>query len=168
MISNLLMCWMILNFAQDEFKIESKRVGSLEVGSYAEDIYYVFDKEKETRLVDRYFEASFSPAIEVSKNGELLFMANLDCDKIYSFEVFSPRYKTDKGITIASNFGQLKKAYKISSIENQEGALYAFVESLNISFSLETMKVLEAGINVNEIEVDNIPNDIGITSIIVL
>ncbi|VXD14806.1 hypothetical protein [Marinoscillum sp. 108] len=168
----IMLCFFITtcSFSQTslEYTIDKGVVGELRIDDTVDNIYTIFDKEKEIKLVDRYIEASFSPAIEVSKNGESLFMVNLDCDKIYSFEIFSPKYETTRGITTASNFGQLKKAYKISSIENHEGALYAFVDSLDISFSLETMEVMKAGIDINEIKVGDIPDDIGIISIIVL
>ena len=153
---------------QKDFLLSPKHVGSLSVGSYVEGIYHSFDKEKETQLIDRYFEASFSPALTVTKNGELLFYANIDCNKIRSFEIVSPKFKTMKGISVGSSYADLKKIYKVTAIENQEGIFYASVKELEMLFMLDPEKMLnnKKGFS-QDLSVNDVEGTVKLTSIII-
>lgn len=155
----------ILFIGQDDFVIKKKNVGSLKVGSYVTDVYDLFDKEKETSLIDRYFEASFSPAIQIKKAGELLFVADINCSTIRSFEIFSPKYKTLSGVSVGSSFGKLKTKHSLT-FENREGTLAVVVKELEMVFILEETKKIQS-LDLNKATLKDIPDDVKIISIIV-
>ena len=155
----------ILFIGQDDFVIKKKNVGSLKVGSYVTDVYDSFDKEKETSLIDRYLEASFSPAIQIKKAGELLFVADINCSTIRSFEIYSPKYKTLSGVSVGSNFGKLKSKHSVT-LENREGALGAAVKELEMVFMFENTKRVQA-LDFNKVTLKDIPDEVKIASIIV-
>ena len=158
----------LASFLQPNYLLEKKRVGSIEVGSNVEDIYQYFDKDLETELVDRYLEATFSPAIVVKNNEDILFIANLDCNIIYSIEVLHYKYKTERGMRVGMTYKSLKERHNVSSILKGEGRLFAIVDDLNMSFALETTEVLNSGLDLNtNFNPDDIPNGITISSIIV-
>src|SRR5258706_13540974 len=103
-MKSYILIWLtILLTQQDAFVINKKSVGPLMVGSYVEEIYRYFDKDKETKLIDSYYETTFSPGMQVTRGGEILFVANINCKTISSFEIYSPRYKTSFGICVVSN-----------------------------------------------------------------
>lgn len=155
----------IFFITQDNYVIGKKSVGTLKVGCYVTDIYDLFDKEKETSLMDRYFEATFSPAIQVAKSGEVLFVGDINCSTIRSFEIFSPRYKTPSGISVGSNFGKLKAKHSIA-FENREGTLAVLVKELDMVFILEETKKIQS-LDFNKVTVKDIPDDVKIASIVI-
>jgi hypothetical protein len=155
----------ILFASQDSYILNKKSVGSLKIGCDVTDIYDIFDKEKETSLIDRYEEATFTPAIQVTKGGELLFVGDINCSAIRSFEIFSPKYKTSTGISVGSNFAKLKLKHSLT-LDSREGNLVAVVKELDMVFLLEQTKKIQS-LNLSKVTVNDVPDDVKILSIII-
>jgi len=155
----------ILFISQDSYILNKKSVGSLKVGSDVTDVYDIFDKEKETSLIDRYEEATFTPAIRVTKGGELLFVGDIHCSAIRSFEIFSPRYRTSTGISVGSNFAKLKSKHNLT-LDNREGNLVVLVKELDMVFLLEQTKKIQS-LDLSKVTIKDVPDDVKITSIII-
>lgn len=155
----------ILLVSQDNYLLNKKSVGSLKIGCDVTAIYDIFDKEKETSIIDRYEEATFTPAIQVTKGGELLFVGDINCSAIRSFEIFSPKYRTSTGIFVGSNFAKLKTKHNLI-LDNREGNLVAVVKELEMVFLLEQTKKIQL-LDLSKVTIKDIPDDVKITSIIV-
>ena len=155
----------ILLTGQDNYFIKKKNVGLLKVGCYVTDVYDLFDRRKETSLIDGYVEANFSPAIQVKKDGELLFAGDINCSTIKSFEIFSSKYKTLSGISVGSTFGKLKSKHSVT-LENREGTLAVIVKDLEMVFMLEETKKIQS-LDLNKVTIKDISDDVKITSIII-
>ncbi|MBI1768245.1 MAG: hypothetical protein HYR67_07715 [Bacteroidetes bacterium] len=166
-MKSYILIWLTtLLIQQDDFVIKKKSVGPLKIGSYVEEIYRYFDKDKETKLIDSYYETAFSPGMQVTREGEVLFVANINCKTISSFEIYSPRYKTSFGICVGSNFGQLKKVKQNVTLKTNEGNLSAAIKELEMSILFENDKRIQS-LDFNKATLKDIPDDVKITSIIV-
>ncbi len=155
--------WILL-ISQDNYLLNKKSVGSLKIGCDVTAVYDIFDKERETSLIDRYEEATFSPAIQVTKGGELLFVGDVNCSSIRSFEIFSPKCRTSTGISVGSNFAKLKSKHNLT-LDNREGNLVVVVKNLEMVFLLEQTKIQL--LDFNKATIKDIPDDVKITSIII-
>jgi hypothetical protein len=143
-------------------------VGPFSIGCAVEAIYDQFDKETETELVDRYFEATFSPALKVRRKGEVLFFANISCGLVASFEVISSKYKTSKGFSVGSNFAELRRLHLVTTVENREGILYAHVKDLGMLFELDPKAMLKSSMTSSQnLKPGDIDGATRITSVIV-
>jgi hypothetical protein len=155
----------ILLVTQDNHLLKKKSVGSLKIGCDVTAIYDIFDKEKETSIIDKYEEATFTPAIQVTKGGELLFVGDINCSAIRSFEIFSSKYRTSTGISVGSNFAKLKTKHNLI-LDNREGNLVAVVKELEMVFLLEQTKKIQL-LDLSKVTIKDIPDDVKIASIIV-
>tara|TARA_Y100000114_G_scaffold157276_1_gene188744 strand:+ start:1020 stop:1538 length:519 start_codon:yes stop_codon:yes gene_type:complete len=151
----------------DKYLLSKHSVGGLEIGQSVDYLYSLYGKGN-TRLIDLYLEAFYSPAIEVRYNGELAFLAELNCNEIYRISVKNPSFKTKEGIHVGSDYGELKSKYTINSIQRGEGNLYVVIEDLAMSFQLDTVQLLDKGVDIDRnVSLDDLPDDIGITSILI-
>jgi hypothetical protein len=144
--------------------ISAHKVGELTINMTANEVYGLVGKEN-TTLADLYLEGMYSPAIVLSDNKRTSasLVIELVCDKVWRININDPIYKTKEGIGVGSTFGDLKKNYTVTSIEAGEGSVFAYVESLDMSFCLNYTKELPV-----DIGVEHIGNEVKILRILVL
>src|SRR5262245_902336 len=133
------------SFAQEEFLLTKQRAGAVVIGMTIDDLH-VLHKPSSTKLVAHYPEGMFTPALEVYLEGDtnktipsLLIEIDKNRDWIVeNIKVNDARFRTDKGIGVGSTLGAIRKAYAVKWIGFGEGALYANVEDINMTFELDT------------------------------
>jgi hypothetical protein len=81
-------------------------------------------------------------SIEIFNNGELHLelrplQANDSTSVIESVQIFSPKYKTDKGLNLSSTFKDIDNNYTISSIDNLLNSVVISVNEINASFTID-------------------------------
>lgn len=126
---------------KENFLISKRKAGNIEIGMEIDKFLKFFDRNL-INLKDLNLEGFFTPAIEIyKKDGNLSIL--IEIDKVDSkwvvsrITLYDKDYKTKEGITVGSNFKELKEKYKISSIDFSEGFLYAIVDELEMSFKFE-------------------------------
>ena len=142
--------WSVLLFvawqaasAQTAMVVEQSRVGTVAIGVTAESIYEEF--RDRARLVDLKLEGHLSPALEL-RFGTLQVVPSLVAEiwpldnrlVVTRIRVIDASLRTRDGIGIGSTYGELRSKYRIDSIGSGEGSFIARVETLGISFELDT------------------------------
>jgi len=125
-----------LGFSANAFQqktITKSKVGYLEIGLTASDVYGIYGFEN-VILFDQFLEATFSPAFSIEEEG---IVAELDCGDIFRIKVYSGLYKTEKGIHVGSTVTDLKNAYPETAILYGEGIIVVNVKALKMSFVLD-------------------------------
>ena len=146
MLTRILALLLVMQSApssRQAFVVERARVGSVSIGADAVSLYSEFGDR--ARLIDLKLEGHLSPALEIRLFGsqftpsiiaEIAPAANrLVVSRIH---VLDPSLRTADGIGIGSTYGELRSRYKIDWVGSGEGAVYARVEQLAISFQLDT------------------------------
>jgi hypothetical protein len=124
----------------DDFLLERHRAGKIVVGMPGAAIYNIYPREI-TKTVDLQLEGTPTPAIQVflakdRSNPSLVIRLDGPQPGVYGIEVRDARFKTRDGIGVGSSLGQLRKTRRKLFISDGEGAIFAAVEDLGMSFSL--------------------------------
>ncbi|TYB79933.1 hypothetical protein ES674_06595 [Bizionia myxarmorum] len=129
------------------------------------DLSMVFPNDSIVKLKNEEAFQSANYDIEVfDKSGKLLLILSpkkmLDSTSLIStIKIEDARFKTKKGISINSTFGDIQKNYKISSIHNTLKNAVIFVNEINAFFTIDK-KELPASLQFDtdtEIEAIQIP-----------
>ena len=145
--------------------ITKSKVGSLEIGMTAEDIYDIYGFDNVV-LFDQFLEATFSPALSIEDEG---IVAELDCGVVFRIKVHSGLYKTEKGIYVGSSVADLKNAYPETAILYGEGIIVVNVKAIKMSFILDISEL-----DLNRLErseykkIEELPSQAKIAEILVL
>lgn len=99
-------------------------------------------------LVDLYLEGMFSPALAIyaekgsrdkpSLVAEIGWQNNWVVSRLL---VYDPKFKTRNGLGVGSTLAELRKTYRVKEIAQAEGDIFAVVEELKMSFSLDKQRL---------------------------
>jgi hypothetical protein len=128
---------------QNVFAVERARVGPVSIGASAESISRHFGDR--ARLVDLKLEGHLSPALEIKLFGSQLvtsIVAEIGAANnelvVTRIHVFDPGVRTKDGIGVGSTYEELRSRYSVAWVGSGEGGFFARVETLGISFQLDT------------------------------
>ena len=129
---------------QDDFLLAKHRAGSVQ-GGMTIDALHRKHKPQSTKLVARYPEGMFTPMLEVYLEGAAAedrpsLLIEIDKENewiVRSIRVTDRRFRTAKGIGVGATPGGIRRAYAVTWIAFGEGAIYAYVEEVGLSFELD-------------------------------
>ncbi|HLV38383.1 hypothetical protein [Xanthomarina sp.] len=127
---------------QDPFQIGKQHVGLLTDSTQVKDLKTVFVNDSVVeRLLDNEFTFNRTDIDIFDKAGNKLLTLTPKkvqdpTSTIGTIKVLDARYKTDKGVSILSTFGDIEKNHKISSIQNTLKNVVVFVNDNNTFFTI--------------------------------
>jgi hypothetical protein len=140
MVAALVMSPAALAAQSDSLLIREDGVGRVRMGMSIDSLYRVVGRER-TRLIDRFREGLFDPALEIrfgsprstpSLVAEVLFSA---CGaRVGRIEVYDPRYHTASGLHVGSTLADVQRQHPVK-ISKEEG-LRAYSAALPVTFEL--------------------------------
>jgi len=151
---------------QNPFEITNNRIGHLTNETSVQQLDSIFANDS---IVKRGIENKSllsSNLIEIYEKGGaklLVLEPNAQSDPkaiIESIQIIDPRYKTNKGLSTASVFKDVKEQYAISKINNTLSAAVIFVDSIQAYFTIDKKELpKEFQFNTDrKIESSDIPN----------
>jgi len=148
------------------FLISNQNIGLLTDSTQIKDLKLIFanDSIANFTTTDAYlkngsdieiFEKGGKKLLELSPNHTIDSTATIETIKI-----IDPRYKTEKGISTESTFGDIKAKHKISSIQNTLRNVVIFVNENNTFFTIDKKELpSDFQFKVSQkIEANNIPD----------
>jgi len=99
----------------------------------------------------------------VYKNGEKIYSVEPDFDNpsiVWRFWIYSPKFKTEKGIGVGSTFAEIKSKYHIEYIQTEGVGLGVKVKETPASFYMDCSKLSREWWNNWWEKIDNDVNDI--------
>jgi hypothetical protein len=128
---------------RDAVVVERSRVGPVSIGASAESVYREF--RDRARLIDLKLEGHLSPALEIKLFGSQV-VASMVAEigpaandlVVTRIHVVDPSLRTKDGIGVGSTFEELRSRYSVAWVGRGEGGFFARVETLGISFQLDT------------------------------
>ncbi|WP_339633859.1 hypothetical protein [Bizionia echini] len=128
---------------KNPFLIEKNNIGMLTDSTKIADLNMIFPNDSIVKLTNEEAFQSANYDIEIfdkSENALLVLSPNKMIDStatISTIKVLDSRYKTEKGITTKSTFGDIQKHYKISNIQNTIKNVVVFVNEINAFFTID-------------------------------
>jgi len=151
---------------QTDTVVERGRAGPVAIGASAESVYDRF--RERAKLVDLKLEGMLSPALELRLFGaQTTMIAEIGAANnrlvITRISVVDPSVRTKDGIGVGSTYDELRARYRVDWVGSGEGGYYARVESLGISFQLDSSRRQ----NLSEVRDPNaVPPDVRVLSLL--
>jgi len=128
---------------QDPFQISKQSIGLLTDSTQVKDLKAVFSNDSVVeRLLDNEFTFNRTDIDIFDKAGNKLLtltprVVQDSTSTIETIKVLDSRFKTAKGLTSSSTFGDIKNNYKISSIQNTLKNVVVFVNEINAFITID-------------------------------
>ncbi|MDW5287696.1 hypothetical protein [Formosa sp. PL04] len=138
----LLLCVSCAN-KTDNYLITNNSIGNLTSTTQVKDLETVFENDSIVKFVPGGKSTVSINEIEIFEKGgnKLLTLSPktvMDSTSvIHTVQIFDPRFKSDKNISILSTFKDIQDNYKISSIDNLISSIVVSVNELNASFTID-------------------------------
>ncbi|WP_418509301.1 hypothetical protein [Corallibacter sp.] len=128
---------------QDPFQISKQHIGLLTDSTQVKDLKAIYSNDSIVRQTNQgaFMRANYDIEIYDKTGNELLVLSPkrmLDSlSTIETVKILDSRFKTEKGISTASTFADIKNNYKISSIQNTLKNVVVFVNEINAFFTID-------------------------------
>lgn len=128
---------------QDPFQISKQSIGLLTDSTQVKDLKAVFSNDS---VVERRHDNEFTfnrTDIDIfDKAGNKLLtltpqVVQDSTSTIETIKILDSRFKTTKGLTKSSTFGDIKNNYKISSIQNTLKNIVVFINEINAFITID-------------------------------
>ena len=162
--------------SNNDFIIKNKQVGKLTDTTTIAQLKLLY--QNDSIVKNTYGKAAFEPYDEYtiidkkSKNILLVVVPQKINDEqsvIKYIEIKSPKFKTEKGVNLASSFGDFKKQHKVGRVDETFKHIVVFIDDLNATINMPKDVIpLNAQHNPN-IKVDKtlIPDNVKIKDFVV-
>ncbi len=171
-IKPLLICVIALLFVQcgdkGKFKISKGQVGALTKETTIKDLEKIFEKDSIVKILSEGvkgngYRQDEDEYLVFEKGGKhlLTIVPKEELDEtstLKSIEVFDARYKTETGITVNSNFGEINAKAKINKVESSLLSATLFIDELNTTIAIDKEELGLKGFSVQKVSLDQIPD----------
>ena len=171
-INSLLMCAIAILLVQcgdnGKFKVAKGQVGALTKTTTVKDLDKIFEKDSIVKILSEgvkgsnYFQDDDEYLIYEKGGKHLLTVVpkeQLDeTSTLKSIEIFDARYKTESGININSNFGEINANAKISKVETSILSATLFIDELNTTISIDKEELGLKGFTLQKVSLEQIPD----------
>ncbi len=152
---------LLVQCAEESTVIKKKQLGKISNSTSIEELDKIFKNDSVQKLPEgeplvreyKVFDASGSPS--------LIFVTRVENDSLKALEhvkIYSPAYATEKGISTASTFEDVRGQYSIDDIEPSFSSAILFIDELNATISLDKRDLNIDEFDMRDISEDQIPD----------
>ncbi len=160
-VLGLAVFFLLIQCAEESMVIKKKQLGEISNNTTIEDLDRIFKNDSVQKLPEgeslvreyKVFDASGKPA--------LTFVTRVENDSLKALEhvkIYSPEYSTEKGISTASTFEEVRVQYSIDDIEPSFSSAILFIDELNATISLNKKDLNIDEFDMRDIREDQIPD----------
>lgn len=151
----------------DPFLIKNGAIGNLSKEIKVKQIDSIFAEDSIVKINSSPNALETQGEVEIyEKGGKKLLLLSPDDENdpnstITNIQVFDSRYKTEKGLTTASTFKDVKANYTIDNIETTINAVVIFLKETDVFLTIDKKSLpeeLRYDMNI-EVEASQIPDD---------
>lgn len=170
----LVLCFVLFLFVQcaneNEFLIEKGVVGVLNKQTQINELEALFVQDSivsnlsaENENADQMFNAKNDEYIVYAKGGKKMLEivpenANDSTSSIKSIQIYDSRFKTEKGLSLLSNFRDINENYIVNNIETTLTSATLFIDELNATIAIDKKELGVNPFSRDEISLDQIPD----------
>jgi len=122
---------------------EEERYG-IYVGQKISEFIFQVQQQYEVKKEIIQLEGDDYDIYNVYENGEKIYAVEAGFDNpdiVWRISIYSPKFKTEKGIGVGSTFAEIKSKYHIDYIQTEGGGLGISVKENPISFYMDISKL---------------------------
>lgn len=123
-----------------EWRLAPSQAGRIYLGMTVDSLYAAYGREN-VKLVDRFAEGGFTPAVQVfsaSASQALIAVADIGplCGsyRLTAISVLSPEFRTEDGLGVWSTVGEVRRKQPAAKLNREEGPSL-IVEKLRMTFA---------------------------------
>lgn len=151
------------------FVVEKQRVGNIQIGmpiaQVREHVANGLSIKDTTLSIEGMQSTAYILHPEDQPKGILIEQTCDEECKVWRISVLSPDFRTAKGISVGSKYGELQQAYNIQSVTFEEGNLVAISPEAGMSFILDHSPL--SGDQLTGLNVSTVPANLLIRKILV-
>jgi hypothetical protein len=160
-ILGLAVIFLLVQCAEESTVIKKKQLGDISNITTIEELDKIFKNDSVQKLPEgeelvreyKVFDAMGTPS--------LVFVTRVENDSLKALEhvkIYSPEYTTEKGISTASNFEEIRGQYSIDDIEPSFSSAILFINEINATISLDKKDLNIDEFDMRDISEDQIPD----------
>jgi len=167
----LLVMILALAFVQcsnEKFTIAKGKVGEVTTSTTVKDLDKIFENDSIVKVLsegikgDNYSQDDDEYLIYEKGGKHLLTLVpkeQLDETSTFkSVEIFDNRFKTENGININSNFGEINANVTINNIESSILSAILYIDELNVTMAIDKEELGLKGFSLQKVTLDQIPD----------
>lgn len=149
--------------------VEKNRVGVITTSTKINELLDLFKKDSlVSNLVSDESKSSYffnsDEYVVYSKNGKKLLVitpmdSNDSISKVKSVQLFDASYKTEKGLSLSSNFKEIAQNYRINKVEATLTSAMLFIDELNATIALDKKDLGISPFSKEDITLSQIPDN---------
>jgi len=149
---------------ENKLSIKKGKVGLLNTETKVKDLDLLFSNDS---IVNQFSELSIGNGNDeyeiYSKMGEKLLeivpvKQKDSTSKLKSIQIFDPNYKTDRGISLLSTFGDINSSYNINKVETTLTSATLYIDELNATIAFDKEEIGVSKFSREEISIEQIPD----------
>lgn len=155
---------------ESSYIIEKGKVGMLSTNTEIKDLKSIFVKDSIISLISMveeedetsFFNDNDEYEIFTKTGNKLLAIVPVgqkdSTSKLKSIQIFNPKYKTKKGISLQSTFKDIKNNYKINKVETTLTSATLYIDELNATIAIDKEDLGFSKFSREEVTLDQIPD----------
>lgn len=147
---------------QNDYLVAKGRVGKITKKTTEKDIKNLFAKDSIVEDTEKTVLSKDEKRYQIFSQGkkelEITFSKQDSLFAISNVQLFSDKYKTEKGISVKSTFNDIHKNYTINSTEATFSSVVLFINELNATISIDKSQTGITNFATQKIELEQIPD----------
>lgn len=148
--------------SKNNYVIAKGKVGKITKKTTEKDLKKLFESDSIVENTEKTVLSKDEKRYQVFSNGkkelEITFSKKDSLFSISNVQLFSDKYKTEKGISIKSTFNDIRKNYTINSAEATFSSVVLFINELNATISIDKSQTGITNFTTQKIKLEQIPD----------
>ncbi len=160
-VLGLVVIFLLFQCTEEDTVIKKKQLGKISNGTTIEELDRMFKNDSVQKLPEGESLVREYTVFDVSGAPALVFVTRVENDSLKALEhvkIYSPAYTTEKGISTASSFEDIRGQYSIDDIEPSFSSAILFIDELNATISLNKKDLNIDEFDMRDIREDQIPD----------
>ena len=164
-VLGLVVFFLLVQCTEESTIIKKKQLGKISNGTTIEELDKMFKNDSVQKLPEGESLVREYKVFDASGNPSLIFVTRVENDSLKALEhvkIYNPAYSTEKGISTASTFEDVRGQYSIDDIEPSFSSAILFIDEINATISLDKKDLNIDEFDMRDIREDQIPDQASI------
>jgi hypothetical protein len=161
-VLGLVAIFLLVQCAEENTVIKKKQLGEITNSTSIAELEKIFKNDSVQKLPEGEALVREFKVFDPSGSPSLVFVTRVENDSLKAIEhvkIYSPSFSTEKGVSTASNFEEIRGQYSINEIEPSFSSAILFIDELNATISLNKKDLNIDEFDMRDIREDQIPDN---------